>query len=304
MAKLNKSLLDTAPGDSRQVTGEVSTIIAGRYRATQKLGRGGMASVYRAIDIETEQTVAVKILRAAKPRLKGLKERFINEVRIASLVKHPNIVELLDWGETEGGRVFLVMEYLEGEELKRLLRRRHHLRWQEAAPILLQICSAIETAHRAHIVHRDLKPENVLLQQRDGFQHFVKVLDFGLAKALADVLEHKGLTKTGMVMGTPSILAPEQIEGGDIDARTDIYALGVIMYRMLCGTLPFRHPNIVKLMYMQLNRPPVPPRQVNPQAPIPPDAEAIVLKALAKKPDDRFSSMQELAEHIAQVAPI
>lgn len=276
-------------------------IIAGRYELVEKLARGGMGAVYVAYDTQTERKVAIKVLLPHLVKTGVNEKRFVNEADAVQRITHPNVVSLIDWGQLANGRMFIAMEYAPGEELRRYIRRVHVVRWKDAAPILLQICAGMHAAHQANVVHRDLKPSNVILLPRDQNPYFVKILDFGLAKLMENDPDRPRLTATGVVVGTASVLAPEQIRGSQIDARTDVYALGVIMYRMLCGHMPFGAASLAELVQRQLNAAPQPPSTVNPDASISAGAEAICLQALQKDPEDRFTSMQTMAEAIAQV---
>lgn len=291
--------------------GQDPRIIAGRYRVIERLGQGATAAVFRADDFETEREVAVKVLLPKRLKQATRKERFLIEARAAFRIQHPNVVEVIDWGETTAGQPYIAMEYVQGESLKRYVRRRHVIPWLDAAPILLQICAAMGAAHEVDVIHRDLKPDNIVLVPQPNPQSasggsavrqlpLVKVLDFGLAKLLEGPDARK-LTQTGIVVGTPAFVAPEQIQGVSVDRRTDVYALGTIMYRMLCGAMPFSAANAIDLMRRHLSEPPQPPRKVNPLAPIPDGAGEIALKALAKSPDERYQTMEEMARAVAAV---
>ena len=287
---------------AKQTAGLVDAqgLLAGRYRLLSRLGKGGMGEVFLGIHETIQKQVAIKILLEERARQEVQKQRFLTEARATARIRHPNVVDISDFGETPNGRAFFVMEYLEGEDLKQLLRRHHILPWSEIAPILLQACAGLSAAHAHGIVHRDLKPDNIYLIEQQGVQNFVKILDFGLAKMLHEPTTKK-LTKTGIIVGTPAFIAPEQIKGDAVDHRVDIYALGLILYRMLCGRLPFRAKTVVEMLRRHMKDEPAPPSEYAPDAPIPPEAEAVALRCLAKEPVGRFASAEDLAQAIAAV---
>ena len=273
--------------------------IAGKYRLVRKLGQGGMAEVFLAEQEPIQKSVAVKILHADRVKRANQKERFLREARAAARIRHPNVVDISDFGEMEDGRAYVVMEYLDGQDLKRYLARKRILPWSETAALLDQICSALSVAHAHGVVHRDLKPDNIFLTTHKG-KLFPKIVDFGLAKLIDDAGTAK-LTKTGIIVGTPAFLAPEQVRGEKLDHRVDIYALGLIMYRMLCGQLPFKAKTVVQMLRKQLSEEPRPPSDVAPDALIPKYAEEIVLRALCKDPDERYSTMDEMQVAVRNV---
>ncbi len=273
----------------------IGTTIADRYRVIRKLGEGGMGVVYLAEHVFIEKKVALKILSEDFARKAELVARFMQEAKAASKIGHEHIVDITDFGETVSGSVFFAMEFLDGMDLAGHIRTGGAMGLDRARYILNQICRALGAAHAKGIIHRDLKPENIYLITREGRGDFVKVLDFGIAKMSA--LDEAGsrLTRTGMIFGTPEYMSPEQARGDKPDHRVDIYATGCILYEMLTGDVPFHAETFMGVLTKHMFEGPIPPSQRNPSAHIPPDVEAVVMKALAKDRDQRFQTMQELA---------
>ncbi len=284
----------------------LDTTVAGRYKLIGVLGRGGMGKVYLGEHIAIRKRVAIKILHQAYCERPALVKRFLIEARAATSIAHENVIEITDFGETDSGAAFFVMELLEGEELGHLLRRERVLPWAKTSRILFQICRALEAAHENGIVHRDMKPANCFLIQRSGIDDFVKLLDFGIAKIVEgeDPDSIGGLTEAGAVIGTPEFMAPEQIQGAPVDKRMDIYAVGCIAYRMLTGHLPFRDTTSYGTMTLQVHADPVPLRDRAPEANIPEAVEALVLRALEKNPAARFQSMAEMLAAIDEICSV
>jgi len=276
----------------------LGTTLAGRYRITGLLGEGGMGRVYRAEHLRLGRVLAIKVLAVDRgvPRAEA---RFALEAEAMARIGHPNIVDVLDFGETASGACFLVMEHLEGEDLGALLDREGAQPWPRVREIVVQICRGLQAAHDRGIVHRDIKPENCFLTQRGEQRDFVKLLDFGVAKLTGRVTRR--LTRTGNLLGTPEYMAPEQARGGDIDHRADVYAAGMVMYELLTGSVPFTGDSFMGVLLQQLNDPVPAPSQKRPDLAIAAELDAIVLRALAKSPADRFQSAAELAAAIAAV---
>jgi serine/threonine-protein kinase len=279
----------------------LGTVVADRYRINRKLGEGGMGVVYSAHHVVLEKPVAIKILADDLARRSDLVQRFLHEAKAASRIHQENIVDITDFGQTQSGTVFFVMELLEGRDLATLIRREvGPLPWPRAKPILVQICRALAAAHQKGIIHRDMKPENVFLVERGSHADFAKVLDFGIAK-MTGMEEGAGsrLTRTGMIFGTPEYMSPEQAQGTHPDHRVDIYAVGVIMFEMLTGQVPFRSDTFMGVLTKHMFEAPVAPSERRPDLGITPDLDAIVLRALEKDRDRRFPSMVELGQAIA-----
>jgi len=276
-------------------------VVAGRYQVLSKLGEGGMGIVYLAEHITIEKKVALKVLLHEYARKSDLKDRFLQEAKAAAKIGHENIVDITDFGDTPDGSVFFAMEYLEGQDLSQVVRKGGPVQWSRAKPILLQIGRALGAAHSKGIVHRDMKPENIYLIQREGRDDFVKLLDFGIAKMSVEDGE-KRLTRTGMIFGTPEYMSPEQAQGNKPDHRVDIYAVGVIMYELLTGNVPFKADTFMGILTKHIFENPVPPSQAAPEAQIPHEVEQIILKAMAKDRAERFQSMTELSAAIAQAS--
>ena len=283
----------TIPTFSTAVISE-GEVLAERYRVFHRLGKGGMGEVYLAQHIAIGRMVAIKTLSAEMQGHPELAHRFLKEARTSSQVRHPNVVDILDFGHTERGTAFFVMEYLEGEDLKTVLKRERILPWDRTCALVTQVCAALAAAHHHGVIHRDLKPDNIHVLQQDG-REVVKVLDFGIAKVIsADGVPE--VTRTGVLLGTPEYMSPEQARDEDLDARSDIYACGVLLYRMLAGRLPFRARNFMSVLAMQMQDAPVPPRQLDPPTLITEAQEAVILRCLAKSPRDRFQSAEALAQ--------
>jgi len=275
-----------------------------RYRLGQMLGQGGMAAVYLAEDIKLGKAVAVKVLNPEYAVQPKVVQRFIQEARSITRVRHPNVIDVTDYGVTPDRSVFLVMELLHGEDLSATLAREGPLPWSRLAPIVLQICAALAVVHQGGIVHRDIKPSNCFRLRVAGNPDFIKVLDFGIAKVLeGPAAPGAPQSTTGSLLGTPEYMAPELPRGLRPDARVDIYALGVLMYKMLTGTAPFTAEVYMAVLAKHMFDPVEPPRQRAPQRGIPEDVEAVILRALAKERDDRFPSMAALAEAIVATLP-
>ncbi|SIT00868.1 Stk1 family PASTA domain-containing Ser/Thr kinase [Alicyclobacillus vulcanalis] len=256
--------------------------LGGRYRLEQKIGEGGMAEVYRATDMLLDRTVAVKMLRTQYAEDEEFVRRFRQEAQAAARLSHPNIVNVYDVG-VEDGQQYIVMEYVDGPTLKDVIVERAPLRVEEVIRISRQICSALQHAHELHVVHRDIKPHNILLTKTGQ----VKVADFGIARAATgQTITHRQATT---VLGSVHYFSPEQARGGPTDAKSDIYSLGIVMYEMLTGKLPFEGESPVTVALKHLRDPFVEPRQLNKE--IPQSVENIVLRCLAKEPESRYPDM-------------
>ena len=283
----------------------IGMILSDRYRLLDLLGEGGMGAVYLAEHVVIGKRVAVKVLSPEYSRNPGDVQRFLQEARTASVVRHDHVVDITDFGYTPRGQAFLVMELLEGEDLATLLQREGRLPWLRATELALQIAAGLSAAHAKGVVHRDMKPENCFLVRRPAGGDFVKVLDFGIAKITDDRLKLTGdsLTIEGGVIGTPEYIAPEIARGKKADARVDIYALGVVLYRMITGSLPFTSAsgNYMEVLSAHITDAPEPPSRRAPDALIPPQLEAVVLRALEKDPETRYLSVDAFAAAIREV---
>jgi eukaryotic-like serine/threonine-protein kinase len=283
-------------GEFREHRELVGTTLSGRYSITRQVGQGGMGAVYEATHALIGKRVAVKVLLDKYARREALVARLEKEARLASSIGHEHIVDITDFGITEDGRTFVVMEYLEGESLAECLQREVRLPERRVLEIVQQATSALAAAHRKGVVHRDIKPENIfLLQRRD--KDFVKVVDFGISKSLRDTDENEEakprLTETGMVLGTPLYMSPEQARGDDeLDHRVDVYALGVIMYETSTGRVPFQGHNYLSVISQVLSSSPLPPRQIVPG--LSEEFEAVVMRAMSKEREDRYADCEAL----------
>ncbi len=276
------------------------TVLADRYRVLDLIGKGGMGKVYLAEHVAIGKKVAIKVLSQAYCHRPDQVKRFLREARAASTIDHENVIDITDFGEMPNGSVFFAMEYLQGEDLGKLLRRQGRLSWPRARRIILQICRALQAAHGRGIIHRDVKPENCFLITRGGRRDFVKVLDFGIAKVVdEDRKVSHTLTQAGALIGTPEYMAPEQVTGEVADPRMDIYSIGCIMYQLLTGRLPFSDKTMFGVLTQQVNMKPPPLREVAPEADLPEEVEAIVLKAMEKTKEARYQTMLEMVEAIA-----
>ncbi len=283
----------------------VGRVIQDRYTLSAVVARGGMGKVYKAEQRPLNRVCAVKVLN---PNYAGdqdpeFEKRFVLEASIAAKLTHPNTVTVFDYGRTEGedGFYFMAMEYLEGQTLQRAIREAGFFTEERACHVARQICRALREAHGLGVIHRDLKPANVFLVQHGDESDFVKVLDFGLVKNVSDS-KTEDLTQTGLFMGSPKYMAPEQIQGQRVDARTDIYALGVILFEMITGKVPFDRPNSVHILMAHVNEAPPDMRVINPNLAISPELENLVLSCLAKNPDERPESMDAVLTALKRTA--
>jgi len=281
--------------------------VAGRYQIEEALGDGASGVVYRAecvaeresgesAQVRVGQRVALKVIHRHLARDHQISRRFHREARILRRLRGPNLVPLLDFGETDDGLLYMALEHVEGTPLDVLIKG-EKLAARRAVEIVRQICCALEVAHAEGIVHRDLKPGNVIVQKDDAGNETARVLDFGLAKVLRGDASQSltALTQQNMVFGTPEYMAPEAARGDEVDARSDIYAAGIILYELLTGSVPFDGKNPISIMTAHLTDVVVPPSERAPDAGITPALDAVVLHALAKKPNERYPSASALA---------
>jgi serine/threonine protein kinase len=273
----------------------VGRSLPGGYVILELVGIGGMGRVYRAEQTNLGRTVAVKIIHPHLVGEENAAARFITESRAASSLNHPNSVSVIDFGKTDDGELYLVMEFLRGKDLSRVNYEEGPLSFRRIVQILGQVLAALSEAHALGIIHRDLKPENIILEKARQGGDFVKVVDFGLAKMREENIR-PGITSPGIVCGTPEYMSPEQGRGDALDARSDLYAIGIILYQLLTGKLPFEAESPTQVVLMHLTEVPKDPRQVAPDRKIPQLLSDVCLMALAKDPTHRFADSDEFAE--------
>jgi serine/threonine protein kinase len=271
-------------------------VVAKKFKIEKLLGVGGMGKVYKARQLSLDKAVVVKVLHDHFREDPQLVQRFQREAKAASRLNHPNSIQIIDFGQDDSGVVFMAMEYLQGQDLFALIKKEGPLAPERIARVMIQACSALAEAHEQNVIHRDLKPENIMVEDRRGQKDFVKVLDFGIAKIQDPGEGQQALTQAGMVCGTPEYMSPEQARGLQLDPRSDIYALGVVMYQLALGELPFQADTPIGIVTKHILEKPVPPRQRAPQLNIPEELEQIILKAMEKEPDKRFATTSDLAD--------
>lgn len=279
---------------------ELPRLLSGRYRLDEKIGQGGMGVVYRGVDLVMRRPVAVKLVRTREGvRIdEAVAGRFLREAKHTARIQHENIVDVFDLGRGEGGDLFFVMEHLTGQTLSQLLQVRERLEVADAVHIGAQIADALDAAHRGGIVHRDLKPANVMLVARGHDPMFVKVLDFGVAKSHAATETETALTRTGVLVGTIEYMAPEQILARKIDGRTDIYSLGVLLYRSITGTNPFRDALMPAMINKHLTLTPPSMQSRVPESPL--ALDRVIARCIQKEPEQRYASMAEVSRALRE----
>ncbi|SEM70247.1 serine/threonine protein kinase [Stigmatella aurantiaca] len=266
----------------------IGKTLAKKYRVEALIGEGGMGKVYRSRQLVLDKPVVLKVLRQSLLSDERTVARFQREAKAASRLNHPNSISILDFGQAEDGALFIAMEFVPGEDLHQLLVREWPLPEARVIRIVSQVLSALSDAHGAGVIHRDLKPENIMVEQRRNETDFVKVLDFGIAK-ITDSSGEDGpaLTRAGFVCGTPEYMSPEQARGASLDHRSDLYAVGVLLYQLVTGLLPFESDSAVGFATKHLTEEPPPPSKRRPEARISVGMERLILRALSKDPDDR-----------------
>ena len=275
-------------------------VIGGRFRIVQLIGKGGMGSVYEARHLSLPRTYAIKILLSDLAKDDGFIERFRREAIAMSKIDHPNVIRITDFGHTDDGSVYLVMEFLKGDGLDEVLGRRGRLPVERALTILAQVSDALEVAHQEGVIHRDLKPENILLTSRHGRKDFVKLLDFGIAKMRTPEFDGTPLTIQGEVFGTAEYMSPEQATGKPQDGRSDIYALGCLLYELLTGEPPFLG-SAVEVLRAHVFTDPPPPSSKMRDGQLIPELNTLVMRCLAKDPAERYQTCAELRQDLVRV---
>ncbi|MEC7519392.1 MAG: serine/threonine-protein kinase [Myxococcota bacterium] len=273
----------------------------GRYAIERILGKGGMGLVYEARHVILGKRLAVKVLKEEVSRDEQVMARFRREAQSASAIGSQHICDVSDFGSLPDGATYFVMEFLDGPSLSAAIEQQRPMDVQRIVDVGMQLCDALGAAHERGIVHRDLKPDNVHLVRQGNREDFVKVLDFGIAK-VGDG-GNKKLTQAGQVFGTPHYMSPEQCSGREVDHRTDLYALGVMLYEMATGKVPFDADNLMGVLTKHVYERPIPPREVlPPPASVPPGLEAVILRCLEKQPEARYATMGELRADLARIA--
>jgi eukaryotic-like serine/threonine-protein kinase len=278
----------------------IDTLVAGRYRVVRPLGHGGMGQVYLAMHTLIEKEVALKVLKPEYSAKEDIISRFQQEAISASRIKHPNVLEVFDFGKLDNGCAFLAMEYLAGNDLADELNAFGSLDVRRALRIALQITRALSAAHKSGVVHRDLKPDNVFLQRTADGEEIVKIVDFGIAQLRSPDGQKQAqpsrrrLTKTGMIFGTPEYMAPEQAAGKNADLRVDIYATGIILFEMLTGGVPFSGESFMGVLNAHMHEPIPSLFDFHPELEVSEELQALITRCLEKDPDARFQTMAEL----------
>ncbi len=292
--RLVSSIPDTAAPDPL-----LGRTLDGRYVIERVLGSGGMGLVYQARHAMLGKALAIKVLKHEVSRDEQVMARFRREAQSASAIGSPHICDVSDFGTLHDGSTYFVMELLDGPSLTAVLKQQRPMPTDRLLRVAAQLCDALGAAHERGIIHRDLKPDNVHLVRHGQRDDFVKVLDFGIAKVGG---ANSKLTRAGQVFGTPHYMSPEQCAGRDVDHRTDIYALGVMLYEMATGQVPFDADNLMGVLTKHVYEQPIPPRELPPPVSIPPGLEAVILKCLTKQPEQRYQTMAELRADLDLVA--
>jgi serine/threonine protein kinase len=298
--------LDKCPNDGAELRCPnndplIGTVLADRYDIEAMVGLGGMSVVYRAKHKLMDRVVAIKMLHSAYKHDQAFVERFRVEAQAASALHHQNIIGVHDFGLTPEGEAFFVMDYLDGESLGDLIERKGGVPWERTLLIFMQISDGLASAHKKSILHRDLKPANVVLIKQEDGPELVILVDFGIAKLLPGSGKDQHLTKTGEVFGSPLYMSPEQCLSKELDARSDIYALGCLMYETLVGEPPFRGTNYWETMNKHINEVPLPVNDIAPDKKVPERLNDIVMRCLKKDPAERFQSAEEIRKQIAEL---
>jgi serine/threonine-protein kinase len=275
----------------------IGQVLDGRYKIEKVLGEGGMGLVYKAVHTTLGKPLAIKVLRPEVSKNEEIVARFRQEAQSASAIGNQHIIDISDFGTLQDGSTYFVMEFLGGRSLTKAIEQ-DKFTTERTIKVLKQLAGALGAAHEVGIVHRDMKPDNVQLVERGAEKDFVKVLDFGIAKVGGSTSK---LTQAGQVFGTPHYMSPEQCAGTNVDHRTDIYAVGVILYEMACGKVPFDADNLMGILTKHLYENPIPPHELPPPVDVPPALEAVILKCLQKKSDQRYQSMAELSADLEAI---
>ena len=283
----------------RQLTGQM---LDDRYRIERKVGEGGMSFVYLATDVVSQQPVAIKVLSAALSQDLNAMARLKREASLGMRLAHPNVCHIIRLGETEDGLVYVVMPYVDGELLSERNNRLGHMTLEQTAPLVRDVAAGLHVAHELKIVHRDLKPENIMVCRHPGGTEYAVVMDFGLAKERRVGGELQKLTATGIIMGTPEFMSPEQLRGKPLDSRTDIYSFALVIYETLTGRLPFQGRTQQETMIARLRSDPVPIRKMQPGMHFPEAVEQVLNRAMARNPDERYQTTLEFADAFSRAA--
>jgi serine/threonine protein kinase len=276
--------------------------LQGRYEVVKKVGEGGMSFVYLANDVATRERYAIKVLSAALSQDANAMARLRREASLGMRLAHPNVCHIIRLGETEDGLVYVVMPFVEGEILADRTNRRGHIPLDETVRLLRHMAAGLNVAHDLKIVHRDLKPENIMVCTRPDGTDYAVVMDFGLAKERKAGAELQKLTATGIILGTPEFMSPEQLRGKPLDARTDIYSLALMTYEMLTGKLPFQGRTQQEMMIARLRSEPTPLRKMRPELDFPEAVERVLAKAMQRNPDERYQTTCEFSDAFAVAA--
>ena len=280
----------------------VGKILEGRYRMISKVGEGGMSFVYLALDIATQERYAIKVLSPQLSEDANAMARLRREAALGMRLAHPNVCHIMRLGETEDGMVYVVMPFVEGELLADRTNRLGQIPLDETVRFVRDMAEGLHLAHQLKIVHRDLKPENVMICRRDDGTEYAVVMDFGLAKERRAEGELQKLTATGIILGTPEFMSPEQLRGKVLDARTDIYSLALLVYEMLTGKLPFLGRTQQEMMIARLRNDPIPLRRMRSDLPLPEAVERVLNKAMQRSPEARHQTTLEFADAFAAAA--
>ncbi len=280
----------------------IGKTVASKYRVEQMIGEGGMGKVYKAIQLALDKPVVLKVLRQALLGDERTVARFQREAKAASRLNHPNSISVLDFGQADDGALYIAMEYVQGRDLHQILSREWPLPEARVMRLMGQVLSALADAHSVGVIHRDLKPENIMVSQGRSEPDFVKVLDFGIAK-IVDGSDEEGpaLTRAGFVCGTPEYMSPEQARGAKLDHRSDLYAVGVILYQLTSGMLPFDSDSAVGFATKHLTEIPPPPTRRRPDARVSPAMERLIMKALSKNPDERPQTAEQFRAELLAI---